>query len=262
MLFGGYPWHRYTPYVSLMDTVPPILRILGRKGLERAGVGDITGKWYRPGRIALFPCQNTLEKMLLYPTSAMSEQTVKWLLRDGANGIHNIDPTVPHRVHDSYNRMLAMDCLNLLPEKFLMKADKGTMAWGIEERLPLLDQRVIEFAFLMDPAWKKDKRVLRKAVRGLLPPAIVGRKKQGFGTPIGEWLRSKSMRGMVREQLLGGELLKEVCREGVLSKVASMVAGGSDSRSGGKEAALSPTGVVWGLFAMQVWHDVWFGGKR
>jgi asparagine synthase (glutamine-hydrolysing) len=48
---------------------------------------------------------------------------------------------------DPLNKMLALDCKNLLPEKFLMKADKGTMANSIEERLPLLDQEIVQYAF-------------------------------------------------------------------------------------------------------------------
>jgi len=43
--------------------------------------------------------------------------------------------------------MLALDCKNLLPEKYLMKADKATMANSVEERLPLMDKEIVNFAF-------------------------------------------------------------------------------------------------------------------
>jgi asparagine synthase (glutamine-hydrolysing) len=80
--------------------------------------------------------------------------------------------------------MLAFDCKNLLPEKFLMKADKATMANSIEERLPLLDKEIIEFAFTIPPRLKlkngREKYILRKAVGDLLPPQIVSRRKVCF----------------------------------------------------------------------------------
>ena len=73
-----------------------------------------------------------------------------------------------------------------------MKADKGMMANSIEERLPILDKRIIELAFSMPSNLKiknnSEKYIWKKATQKYLPKEIVERKKQGFGVPYAEWL--------------------------------------------------------------------------
>ena len=139
-----------------------------------------------------------------------------------------------------------------------MKADKATMAWAIEERLPLLDKNVIEYAFNIDPKFKNDKWILRKSVEDLLPYEIVWRKKQGFGTPLVDWLNG-SLRSQVLDCLWNGELLREICNIKSLDKLALMLA--QNKLKSDSVMALNPANVIWSLFALQVWHDVWFGEK-
>ena len=109
--------------------------------------------------------------------------------------------------------MLARDCANLLPEKFLMKADKATMAHGIEERLPLLADSVVRVAQELPASWKlrggMDKFLFREAVADLLPPVITYRAKQGFNTPLGPWMMSPQLQPLVLH-LVGLPLPKEI----------------------------------------------------
>ncbi len=247
-VFGGYPWHRYVRYIAWMNRIPPFIRQAGPPLLQLCGVGNVSSRWYGMGRVAMFPCQGNLTDMLMYPTTAMSSLTVRWLLGN-KRGLR-MRPAVPDTVHNLYNQALAMDCLNLLPEKFLMKADKATMAFGVEERLPLLDKEVIDLAFCCAPKLKRDKYILRKAVEDLLPPEIVWRTKQGFGTPMASWFQELD----VNNRILDGRLLREICTPRVIETVVR-------SNSDRKTIALNPLGVVWGLYALQVWHDVWFGNR-
>lgn len=74
-----------------------------------------------------------------------------------------------------------------------MKADKMTMAYGIEERSPLLDYRLMEFAFSL-PAHEKlrngtGKYILKKAMEPRLPHSIVYRKKHGYNAPMDQWFK-------------------------------------------------------------------------
>jgi asparagine synthase (glutamine-hydrolysing) len=75
----------------------------------------------------------------------------------------------------------------------LMKQDKMSMAASIESRVPYLDHSVVEFAFSLPDRAKirgrTGKRLLREASRGLLPPGIIQRPKQGFPVPIAQWFR-------------------------------------------------------------------------
>lgn len=250
-LFGGYPWHRYARLATAMSGMTPrALKALVKGAVSRLGAAP-SSRWYPLGRMALLPCQDGEMSTLMYSTSATSAATLGWLLKDEHRAA---SPVAPPPMRHLYNRALAADYLNLLPEKFLMKADKATMAWAVEERLPLLDQEVVRLAFSIPPALKRNKWVLREAVKDLLPRDIVYRRKQGFGTPVAQWLSSPRMKERVAWSLAEGPLVRAICRPSALESLGMV----SCASSGGK-AALKPYNVIWGLVALQVWHDVWFG---
>ena len=82
--------------------------------------------------------------------------------------------------------------LNLrLPELLLMRVDKMGMGASVECRVPFLDHKFVEFALSLPQSLlyqpHEPKRLLKKAVSGLLPSEIINRPKQGFGVPITEW---------------------------------------------------------------------------
>jgi asparagine synthase (glutamine-hydrolysing) len=254
-LFGGYPWYRYAPYIGLMNITPVFLRRFAQHWL---GSGDPLAWDDKYDRILQFPMQESLDEMILYPTTSMSLLNVAWITGAKYQDVRR-DMVMRARSLNTkslYNRMLGMDCINLLPEKFLMKADKATMAHSLEERLPLLDKRVIEYAFGLPDYMKKDKYILRKAVEGLLPSDIVWRKKAGFGTPVADWLNSPRMNLIVMHCLRVGRLLKEICKPQSLGKLAKYV---SSNKLQPGALSLSVAGVIWNLVALQVWHDVYFG---
>jgi asparagine synthase (glutamine-hydrolysing) len=76
-----------------------------------------------------------------------------------------------------------------------MKKDKMGMSVSIEARVPFLDYKFVEFAFLISNTMKvknfSTKYILKKSMERLLPREIIYRKKEGFPTPISEWLRDE-----------------------------------------------------------------------
>jgi asparagine synthase (glutamine-hydrolysing) len=86
-----------------------------------------------------------------------------------------------------------VDLKTWLVDDYLEKTDKATMACGLEARLPLLDHRLVELAFQIPGPHKirgfSTKRVLKRAVRGLIPEAVIRRRKHGFSVPIDPWFR-------------------------------------------------------------------------
>jgi len=257
-LFGGYPWYRYAPYLEIMTRTPVWMREVAQRFLGNGNPLDWDDKF---DRVLQFPMQETLDEMLLYPTTSMSLLNLSWLTGKPYQEVRR-EVILKNRSFNGrslYNKMLGMDCLNLLPEKFLMKADKATMAHALEERLPLLDKNIIEFAFSLPQKLKKDKYILRKAVEDLLPPEIVWRKKAGFGTPVVDWLNDPKMQLTVMHCLRDGKLLKEVCRKESLDKLAKYVSEGK-LKAGGA-LALNVGGMIWNLVALQVWHDRFMGGE-
>lgn len=103
------------------------------------------------------------------------------------------------------DQMLYVDAKVWLPDDILVKADKMTMANGLELRVPFLDHKLVEFAATLPEASKRGgtggKTLLRSAMRGVLPDAIIDRPKKGFPIPIGSWLRT-SLRQFARDDLL------------------------------------------------------------
>jgi asparagine synthase (glutamine-hydrolysing) len=80
-----------------------------------------------------------------------------------------------------------------LPDDLLLLTDKMTMATSLECRVPLLDHELVELCAAMPADVRMRggelKHVMKRALSGVLPPAILNRRKRGFGTPMGAWLK-------------------------------------------------------------------------
>jgi asparagine synthase (glutamine-hydrolysing) len=102
------------------------------------------------------------------------------------------------------DRLLYADVKTYLVE-LLMKQDQMSMATSIESRVPFLDHELVEFAARLPDHWKLSgmttKRVLREAMKGLLPESILNRPKMGFPVPFASWVRGP-WNQMAREVLL------------------------------------------------------------
>lgn len=89
-------------------------------------------------------------------------------------------------------RATHLDALTYLPNDILMKVDRASMRVALEVRAPFLARDVVELAFAVPDSFRMrgmtGKRMLRDAVKDLLPPAILARPKKGFGIPVAAWL--------------------------------------------------------------------------
>ena len=104
-------------------------------------------------------------------------------------------------------RATRMDFSNYLAEDILVKVDRASMLNSLEVRAPLLDYRLIEFAFGRVPsslkATTRDKKILLKRLTSrVLPPGFDRQRKQGFSIPLAHWLKAGPFRELFHSVLL------------------------------------------------------------
>jgi asparagine synthase (glutamine-hydrolysing) len=150
-------------------------------------------------------------------------------------------------------RLLYADVKTYLVE-LLMKQDQMSMSASIESRVPFLDHRLVEFAARLPDRLKlkgfTTKRILREAIRGLLPERILTRKKMGFPVPFGGWMRGP-WSAMAHDVLLDRR-----ARERGLMNPAAVETLLDEHRNGRRHAG----DAIWALLNLELWYRTFIDG--
>ncbi|MGE0553652.1 MAG: asparagine synthase (glutamine-hydrolyzing) [Gemmatimonadales bacterium] len=152
---------------------------------------------------------------------------------------------------DLLGRMQMADQQVYLPDDLLAKVDRASMAVSLEARVPILDHRVVEFAWRLAPNLKvrgnRGKWILRQVLYSYVPQHLVERPKMGFTVPVEAWLRGP-MRAW-GDDLMGGGLLE---RTGLLDAPAARDAWQSFQRGRGHSGL-----ALWALLVLLSWWSHW-----
>jgi asparagine synthase (glutamine-hydrolysing) len=219
--FAGYDRYRALGLAESLSAGP--VRTAVRWAAELAGVGGAGGHRSLSTRLSRFaealdspPRERNHRWRLASSTSRLqSLMTPDGRERLGFHSHYGPDGEQPL----SLNAALVLDVENYLPDDILVKLDIASMAHGLEARSPFLDRELMEYAASLPAALKlppsslagvagladvRGKRVLRHALRRLLPADVLHGAKRGFGVPLDAWFRGPLL-GHAREVLLSAE---------------------------------------------------------
>jgi len=158
---------------------------------------------------------------------------------------------------DILDRVLYADMKTYLVE-LLMKQDQMSMAASIESRVPFLDHHLVEFAAGL-PADRKlsgfsTKRILRDAVRDVLPRQILERSKMGFPVPFASWIRH-GWGDVIRDVLLDRRARERGITD--VRAVERLLSSSTGPAAGGGQEA----DAVWSLFNLELWYRTFIDGE-
>ena len=115
---------------------------------------------------------------------------------------------------DPIRKIITFDITTYLPGQLLTKVDRTSMMHGLEVRSPFLDTALVEFVYNLPTEYKINnqgyKIILKDLLSDYMPHDFVYRRKQGFGAPIGKWLREPKMSSYVKEKLGSGAHIRRL----------------------------------------------------
>ncbi len=222
--FAGYPRYLGAAWSQALAQLPDgakqaLLWLVRRFG---ADTGD------RPTTSVLHRASRLLQAVMTYPT--IEERYLQWVgffmpreltasyspdFHAQLRGIRSeqfLFSLYQHTPAASIiERLMGVDVASYLPEDLLVKMDIVSMRHALEVRSPLLDHPLMEFVASLPLRYKirgtTSKYLLRQAMTGILPRAILGRSKMGFGVPLGRWFR-RELNGWMRDILLDARSLR------------------------------------------------------
>ncbi len=158
-------------------------------------------------------------------------------------------------VSELVDRMLYTDVMTRLPDHLLVILDRMAMAHGLEGRSPYVDYKMVEFAASIPAELKlkgrKLKYILRRVASRYLPDDLIGRRKQGFGFPLAEWMRNE-LSGFIRGLMSESRFVEQ----GIFDRneIQSIL----DEHIGGKR---DHNFRIWILINLEFWYRLFFEGQ-
>lgn len=212
-LFGGYEHYQAQklsefPFSFLFHrTLPSVVKNFSPSSKKK-------GLWNKLRRYCQgfehSPAERHLRWMMLLPPESKKFLYSKDFVQElgGIEPVHKMDPfqEIFCRMNrfDAQNGECYLDLKTYLVDDILVKVDRMSMAVSLETRVPLLDHRVVEFAFRIPGKFKlrglTTKWIFKKTMERLLPHQNIYRSKQGFSIPMKHWLR-KELKDLMFEYL-------------------------------------------------------------
>jgi asparagine synthase (glutamine-hydrolysing) len=269
-LFGGYTRYRWASTIwDRLRLLPGGIRRTGGRALRAVSSAE-WDRWYARTEIALPSAWrqslfgdkvHKIADLLgvdspdaLYRGLVSTWARPEDLVRNGTEYRTILDDTgLRACLPDFVDRMMFLDLVSYLPGDILAKVDRASMGASLEARAPLLDHRLIEYAWTLPQTLKyhggTGKWLLRQLLYKYVPRELVDRPKMGFGIPIDVWLR-----GPLRdwaEALLDERRLRE---EGMFD--STVVRQTWCAHLAGRQ---NQQARLWTVLMFQAWRERWVG---
>ena len=251
-LFGGYPYYQeclaFAPYM----TVPAPARRALAAAARRLPEGTHGRRFLMRGAHPLperyirleynFPWAEALDLLAPELGARCAAAPTPWELAA---------PLFAEIEADEITAMQTADILTWMQQDILLKADKMSMASSLELRVPFLDREVFALASTLPVAQRvgrhETKIALRAAAARTLPQATAAMPKQGFITPLAQWLREEPWHSQVRE-VLNSERARRFFRTDRLNALL-------DEHQRGARSHMKK---IWSAYCFLIWHEQYF----
>jgi asparagine synthase (glutamine-hydrolysing) len=208
-LFAGYDKYVVEGRERVYDRMPAAVRRVA------GSIGDAMPEGMRGRRFLRHLALEGARRYLDASTLFRADEIARLFSDEAVDQMAGYDPWASslsylRTTSDWISAVQYRDLNTYLPLDILTKVDRMTMAHSIEARPPLLDHELVEFAASVPARLRlhegTTKYLLKQAMRGILPDAIIDRPKQGFAVPLAKWFRGR-LAGFARDLLLS-----ETCR--------------------------------------------------
>lgn len=252
-LFGGYPYYQeclaFAPYM----TVPAPARRALAAAARRLPEGTHGRRFLMRGAHPLperyirleynFPWAEALDLLAPELGARCAAAPTPWELAA---------PLFAEIEADEITAMQTADILTWMQQDILLKADKMSMAASLELRVPFLDREVFALASTLPVSQRVGRRetkiALRAAAARTLPQATAAMPKQGFVTPLAQWLQEEPWHSQVRE-VLNSERARRFFRTDRLNALL-------DEHQRGPRSHMKK---IWSAYCFLNWHEQYFG---
>ncbi len=193
-LFGGYPRYLYSQWASRWQKLPGFLR----ENILTNFLLDCSGKYLKKDNLrSKLSLPAGIERYLLFMSQKddiLGEvlNTDYWQ-KDLTKNFYQEKYFQSYPKDDFEKYFMLVDLSTWLVDESLMRTDKMTMAFGLEERVPILDYRLAELSAKIPTKYKvgkEGKYIFRKAMGDYLPDYVLSAQKRGWFSPTAKWLRT------------------------------------------------------------------------
>ena len=180
--------------------------------------------------------------------SIFSTEERKKLWQDKTYGSADIFTWASQDSRDSIGKINDFDLTTYLPGQLLSKIDRMGMMHGLEVRSPFLDHKLAKFVYNLPVEFKMNKNenkiILKDILLEIMPREFVYRRKQGFGAPVKEWLKTETMKKFVMNTLgNNASIYKFLKKDVALSMINAFYQKGDDNMYY----------KIWSLLCLELW---------